>query len=182
MIRSFFTALAAAALCVTFSMPANAAGKIGVADPRYIATQSDPGKEAEKLLESRFGRERKQLEQQSSDLNRQAEDFKKQAPALSEKARGERASKLQKMFQEIDTKGGAFAQRVSRVQQEINTQMNDILRTACNNYAQKNDYDMIIDASVVMFREGGNDVTEGVIQEVNKVWKSKGGKFKITSK
>jgi len=183
MIRSLLAAFAATALCVSFSMPAQAAdSKIGIADPRYIATQSDPGKEAEKILESRFGKERRQLEQQSNDVKKQAEDFQKQAPALSEKARAERAAKLQQTFQDIDNRGGAFAQRVSRVQQEINTQMNDVLRTACINYAQKNGFDVILDASVVMFRNPANDVTDGVIQEVNKVWKSKGGKFKITSK
>ena len=56
-----------------------------------------------------------------------------------------------------------------------------VLRTACENYAKKNGYDMIIDASVVMFYVQANDVTSGLIDEVNKVWKSKGGKFNLSS-
>ena len=120
-------------------------------------------------------------EKQNADLNKQAEDLRKQAAALSEKARNERAQKIQKMAQELETKGTAYTQRLSRVQQAINSQMNDVLRTACENYAKKNGYDMIVDASVVMFYVQANDVTSGLIEEVNKVWKSKGGKFNLSS-
>ena len=67
------------------------------------------------------------------------------------------------------------------MQQAINSQMNEVMRAACENYAKKNGYDMIIDASVVMFYVQANDVTSGLIEEVNKVWKSKGGKFNLSS-
>lgn len=184
MLRRTVVALVAALSCTVFSMPsdAQAADKIGVANPMRLSTQSDPGKEAEKQLNSMFGNERKQLESQSADLNKQAEELRKQAAALSENARNERAQKIQKKAQEIESKGAAYTQRLSRVQQEINSQMNEVLRTACENYAKKNGYDIIVDATVVMFYTKSNDVTAGLIEEVNKVWKSKGGKFKITSK
>ncbi|MBP3731144.1 MAG: OmpH family outer membrane protein [Mailhella sp.] len=183
MLRKTVAVLAAALLCASMSTPAKAAdGKIGVANPIRISTQSDPGKEAQRQLESMFGKERKQLEQQNADLNKQAEDLRKQAAALSDKARSERAQKLQKTAQELDSKGAAFAQRLQRVQQDINAQMNDVLLTASKNYAQKNGYEMIIDSQVVMFFTTPHDVTEGLIKEVNSVWKSRGGKFKISSK
>ena len=106
---------------------------------------------------------------------------RKQSAALSEKARNERFQKIQKQAQELETKGTAYTQRLSRVQQAINSQMNEVMRTACENYAKKNGYDMIIDASVVMFYVQANDVTSGLIEEVNKVWKDKGGKFNLSS-
>ena len=40
---------------------------------------------------------------------------------------------------------------------------------------------MIVDGTVVMFYTKGNDVTDELIEEVNKLWKSKGGKFKLDS-
>ena len=183
MLRRTVIALAVAFFCsaVVLPSPAEAAGKIGVANPLRLSSQSDPGKEAEKQLTAMFAKEREQLEKQNADVSKQAEDLRKQSAALSEKARNERFQKIQKQAQELETKGTAYTQRLSRVQQAINSQMNEVMRTACENYAKKNGYDMIIDASVVMFYVQANDVTSGLIEEVNKVWKDKGGKFNLSS-
>ena len=182
MLRRTVIALVAAFFCAS-ALPslAEAADKIGVANPMRLSAQSAPGKEAEKQLSAMFGKEREQLEKQGAALNKQAEDLRKQAAALSEKARNDRAQKIQKQAQELDTKGAAYTQRLSRVQQAINSQLNDVLRAACESYAKKNGYDMIVDGTVVMFYTKANDVTDELIEEVNKIWKSKGGKFKLDS-
>ena len=160
---------------------AEAADKIGVANPMRLSAQSAPGKEAEKQLSAMFGKEREQLEKQGAELNKKAEDLRKQAAALSEKARNERAQKIQKQAQELDVKGTAYTQRLSRVQQAINAQMNDVVREACKSFAKKNKYSMIVDGTVVMYFDNANDVTDDLIEEVNKIWKSKGGKFDLSS-
>ena len=56
-----------------------------------------------------------------------------------------------------------------------------MLRAACESYAKKNGYDMIVDGTVVMYFDNANDVTDDLIEEVNKIWKSKGGKFDLSS-
>jgi len=183
MLRRSVVALVAALSCTVFALPSDAqAGKIGVANPMRLSTQSNMGKEADKLLNSMFGSERKQIESQSAGINKQFEELRKQGTALKKEVYEERFQKIRKQAQDLDTKSSAYTQRVSRVQQEINNQMNEVLRKACDNYAQKNGYEMIIDASVVMYFVKPNDVTDGLIEETNKVWKDKGGKFKITSK
>ena len=78
-------------------------------------------------------------------------------------------------------KGTAYTQRLSRVQQAINAQMNDVVREACKSFAKKNKYSMIVDGTVVMYFDNANDVTDDLIEEVNKIWKSKGGKFDLSS-
>ena len=89
MLRRTVIALVMAFFCAAALMPAQAeaAGKIGVANPMRLSNQSNPGKEAEKQLTDMFGKEREQLEKQGAALNKQAEDLRKQAAALSEKAR-----------------------------------------------------------------------------------------------
>lgn len=183
MLRRMVFALALTFFCSAVLVPvqAQAAGKIGVANSLRISSQSAPGKEAEKQLQAMFGKERQELEKQGADLNKQAEDLRKQAAALSEKARNERAQKIQKQAQDLDAKGTAYTQRLSRVQQAINAQMTDVLREASNSFIKKNGYDMIIDATAVMAFVEGTDITSGLIEEVNRVWKSKGGKFDLSS-
>ena len=182
MLRRTVIALVAAFFCAS-ALPslAEAADKIGVANPMRLSAQSAPGKEAEKQLSAMFGKERDQLEKQGAELNKKAEDLRKQAAALSEKARNERAQKIQKQAQELDVKGTAYTQRLSRVQQAINAQMNDVVREACKSFAKKNKYSMIVDGTVVMYFDNANDVTDDLIEEVNKIWKSKGGKFDLSS-
>ena len=183
MLRRTVIALVMAFFCAAAVMPsqAEATGKIGVANPMRLSNQSVPGKEAEKQLTAMFSKEREQLEKQGAALNKQAEDLRKQAAALSEKARNERAQKIQKQAQELDVKGTAYTQRLSRVQQAINAQMNDVVREACKSFAKKNKYSMIVDGTVVMYFDNANDVTDDLIEEVNKIWKSKGGKFDLSS-
>ena len=182
MIRKTLAMLAAVALCTALYTPAQAAGKIGVLNPVRVSTQSDPGKEADRQIESSLGKERKQLEQQQIDFDKQVKDFEKQAPALSDKARGERQEKLQKTFQDIQTRGSAFAQRAQRMQQQIDQQMNEVVTVACRSFAEKNGYDLIITTQATPYATASYDVTEAVIKEVNSVWKSRGGKYKISAK
>ncbi|MBO7385206.1 MAG: OmpH family outer membrane protein [Clostridia bacterium] len=182
MIRKTVAVLAAALLCAALSSPAQAAGKIGVLNPVRVSTQSDPGKEADRQIEASLGRERKQLEQQQADFDKQVKDFENQAPALSDKARAERQGKLQKTFQDIQTRGTAFAQRAQRLQRDIDAQMKEVVSAACKAFAEKNGYDLIITTQAVPYATASYDVTEGVIQEVNRAWKSRGGKYKISSK
>lgn len=177
--------LLAAAVCVAltggFVSNALAAGKIGVANLMAVTAQSQPGQEAEKQLQSMFGAERTQLEKQAADLNKKAEDLQKQAAALSEKARNDRAAEIQNQARDLDTKGAAFSTRLNGVQQAITTQLQDIVGTACANYAKKNGFDIIMDGAAVMFATESTNVADGLIAEINSVWKSKGGKFNLSA-
>ena len=179
--RKLVSVLAFCLFCstVALSESALAAGKIGVANLAAVTAQSQPGQEAEKQLKEMFGNERTQLETQASDLNKKMEDLNKQAAALSEKARNEKAQELQTQARDLDAKGAAYTQRLSGVQQQLTVQMQDILSTACENFAKKKGYDILLDAAAVMYTVEATDVTKDLVEEVNKVWKSKGGKFNL---
>lgn len=162
--------------------PALAEGKIGVANLAQVTAQSLPGQEADKQLQAKFGKERSDLEAQAAALDKKAEDLNKQAAALSEKARNDKAQEIQNQARDFDAKRTDFAQRLNNFQQAITVQMQDILTTACINYGSQNGYDIIVDGAVVMYASDATNVTAGLVEEVNKVWKSKGGKFNVGDK
>ena len=179
--RAFPLALA---LCV-FSFaasPALAAGKIGVANLAQVTAQSQPGQEAEKQLQAQFGKERSDLEAQAAALDKKAEDLNKQAAALSEKARNDKALEIQNQAREFEAKRADFAQRLNSVQQAITAQMQDILSAACINFGSQNGFDLIVDGPVVLYAADSTNVTDGLVEEVNKQWKAKGGKFNLGGK
>lgn len=175
--------LTLAACLFTFAAaPALAAGKIGVVIMGQVTAQSLPGQEAQKQFQTRFGKERGDLEAQAAALDKKADDLNKQAAALSEKARNDKAMEIQNQVRDFDAKRAEFAQRLNSFQQAIDAQMQDILTTACTNYGSQNGYDVIIAGETVLYAADATNVTEGLVEEVNKVWKSKGGKFNLGDK
>lgn len=176
MIRKIMLTLA---LCLLIVAPAMAQGKIAVADLVMITATSDAGKAAEQQLQALFGNEKKQLETQANTLNQKIEELNRQAAAMSEQAMSARSQEIQRMAQELDQKSAVYGQRLGKVQQAISTQMQEIVMTACSEFASKNGYDMILDTSGLLFAINALDVTQALTAEVNRVWKSRGAKFTI---
>ncbi|MCH5278131.1 MAG: OmpH family outer membrane protein [Desulfovibrionaceae bacterium] len=180
--RAFLLALAFCVFTAAAASPALAEGKIGVASMAQVTAQSQPGQEAEKQLQTQFGKERGDLEAQAAALDKKAEDLNKQAAALSDKARADKAMEIQTQARDFEAKRADFAQRLNDVQQAITAQMQDILTKACINYGSQNGYDIIIDGAVIMYASDATNVTAGLVEEVNKVWKAQGGKFNLGGK
>lgn len=157
--------------------PARAEGKIGVVIMAQVTAQSLPGQEAQKQFQTRFGKERDSLEAQAAALDKKAEDLNKQAAALSEKARNDKALEIQTQARDFDAKRTDYAQRLNSFQQNIDAQMQEILTSACTNYGKQNGYDVIIAGEAVLYAADSTNVTAGLVEEVNKVWKARGGKF-----
>lgn len=180
MIRRIVLSLA---LCLAFVSPALAQGKIAVASLGRISTQSQPGQEIEKVMQSTFGAERTELEKMNADLRKQEEEINKQAAALSEKALKERVQAFEKQGEALNTKAAAYSERLGKVQQAITRQMEEVLTTACKDFGMKNGYDLVIDDAALLY-VGGNasDVTDQVIEEVNRVWQARGAKYEIPAK
>ncbi len=176
MIRKIVAALA---LCLVCTSPALAAGKIGVVDILALRSQSLPGQEIAKQGQAMFGNERSQLEAQLTALNKKAEDFNKQAPALSEKARAEKAQEIQSAAADLDSKRTALTQRMASFDQVVTPQIQSMLRTACAAFAKKNNYDLILDRAAVLYTEDASDVTAGLVEELNKAWKAQGSKYNL---
>ena len=178
MIRSIIMALA---ICLTFSAPALADAKIAIINLVAITANSDVGKAADKELESRFGKERAALQKQGEALQKDMEKFQKQAAAMSDDARNKKGRDLQNRIQEFQKKEAALNQRIAPIQQNIDKQLIELLSEACSNYAKDHKYDLILNfnPSLTPYASEKINVSEGVLEEVNKLWKKKGSKFKL---
>ena len=170
----------AALLLMLSAVPAFAAGKIGVAQIDQITAQSDMGKESERLLNAQFGKERDSLDKEAQAFQKKVEDFQKQAAALSDKARMDKAQELDRLNRELMQKQDAYNRKVAPVAEQINTQVIQTLDQAIENFSKANGYDIIINAQAVVYATDATNVSSSILTEANKVWKSKGGKFKIT--
>ncbi len=155
------------------------ATEVGVFNMQEITSSSDIAKAAEKELSSTFGKETAALDKQAKDLQAKIAEFQKQAPALSEKARAEKAQALDKDGRAFEEKRIALANKINPRQQAMQAEIIEVIRVASENFAKEEGYDLIIDGTTtVVAALGKADVTDEVIDEMNKVWKSRGSKFK----
>ncbi len=181
MFRSLILSLALIFGTVSATSVANAAdsSKVAIAPLMQVAAKSELNKAKEKFLDSKFGKDKAKLEKEVKAFQKKAQEFQKQAAALSESARKQKGQELEKEARELEKRRAEFTKKAAPVEQKVNQQILEILGDACANYAKANGYDIILDASVVLYATSAANVEEGLISEVNKLWKSKGSKFKI---
>ena len=77
-----------------------------------------------------------------------------------------------------------FALRVEREDANLRQTMGKILFEASANVAKRKKLDLVLDANagVIMYADSSMDLTDDMIKEVNKIWKSMGSKFPAAEK
>lgn len=176
MFRSLVLALT---LIFATTAVAEAATNVAIAPLMQVAAKSKLNDAKQKYLDSKFGKEKDKLEKDVKAFQKKAAEFQKQAAALSDSARQQKGQELEKEARAIENRRQEFAKKAAPVEQKINQQIMEILGDACANFAKANGYDIIIDASTVLYATSAANIEEGLVEEVNKIWKEKGSKFKL---
>lgn len=176
MFRSLIFALALVFATVT---AAQAATNVAIAPLMQVAEKSNLQDAKTKYLDSKFGKDKSSLEKDVKAFQKKAEEFQKQASALSETARQQKGQELEKEARALETRRQEFTKKAAPVEQKINQQVLEILGKACENYAKANGFDIVLDASTVLYASSAANIEEGLIAEVNKIWKERGSKFKL---
>lgn len=171
--------LSLALVAVLMSAGAVYAEGLGVFNAQTVAMQSDPAKAAQKLMEGQFGAEKTQLEKQAQDLQKQGESLQAQAAAMSQKAREEKQMDFMRKRRDFEEKSRNFAMRVQQEESRITQNMGKFIFDAAAVVAKKRDLDLVLDASTgsVMFAAPSLDLTQDMLDEVNRQWKAAGSKF-----
>ncbi len=167
------------ALAITLFLTQNAlASAVGVFNFGQIMQQSAVAKSADSELQTRFGKQTQALDAEFATLQKDIADFQKQAAALSENARRDKAMTLETQSRAFEEKRTQLAQQLAPLQQSMEQQIRAMLQQACNNYAKAKKLDIIIDGTVAAFASSDADITAEIIAEMDKIWKSNGSKFK----
>lgn len=174
-LRSIIIALV---LCLTVSAVAEA--KVAAAPFQVIVKDSDMGKEAEKVLDQRGGKDSKTLEADLKKFQQEVQDYQKQAAALSESARAQKQQALDKKARDLDARRNALAQKMGPIQQKINEQVAAVLQEATEVVAKERKLEIILDAAPpVYYVADAANIKDDLLKEVNKIWKKRGSKFKL---
>ena len=150
----------------------SAALKIGVVDMQTLAQDSDPAKAGRAELEKKYGKERKDLEDEGEKLRKRAEKLKD--PKASEE------SKLAflRAKQDLDQKTRNFMRKVEQEEVKLRQDMVTMVFNATYEVAKRKGFTFVVDitAGGVLYADQSMDLTSDVLAEVNKIFKEKGDK------
>ncbi len=156
----------------------NAPLKIGVVDMQSIALNSEPAKAAKEEMEAKYGKERKELEDEGEKLRVRAEKLKD--PKTSEDAK----LSFLRAKQELDQKSRTFLRKVEQDEVKLRQDMVTMVFNATYNVAQRKKFNFVVDVTAggVLYAERAMDLTPDVLEEVNKLYRESVSKNKASSK
>ncbi len=167
-----FVALFAMVSVVAAADTASTGLKIGVVDMQTLAQDSDPAKAGRAELEKKYGKERKELEDEGEKLRKRAEKLKD--PKASEE------SKLAflRAKQDLDQKTRNFMRKVEQDEVKMRQDMIVLVFNATYNVAQSKKFNFVVDVTAggVLYAEQSMDLTRDVLAEVNRMFKEQGNK------
>ena len=141
--------------------------KIGVIDMQSILGQSDPAKSAQKQLESKYGKEKQEIDKQGEALKKRAEGLKNPKTTKKEQEAFIRSK------QDLDNKTRNFLRKIEQDQTKLQQELVNLIFKATANISKAKGYSFVVDVTAggVIFAEQSMDLTKEVMEEVNKLYK-----------
>ncbi len=139
--------------------------KVGVVDMKVISSNSEPAKDAKTKMESKYGPQRKQFEKQYQDLQKKAADFQKNASK-------EKQTELERLQREFEEKYRTTTQKLQEDEAKITQEMYELFYKAAGAVASRKGLDLVVETGGVLFAKKSMNLTQEVLEEVNKIWKA----------
>lgn len=137
--------------------------KIGVCDPDSIGMSSAEGKRVQEAIKKKMDELGRPFHTKEQDLERQVQEYQKQASTLKEDARKRKEDELNKKFQEIQKQKADAEKQLNQFKESQLTPMIKKMDQALEQVAKDEKLDMIIQTRAVAYL--GNkalDVSEKV--------------------
>lgn len=158
------------ALALLLPAPA-AAEKIGFVDVREVLSRSNAGKKAQEEFKKVYEKRKAAIQSRDKELKKQTEAFQKQRPGITETAAKEKEMELQKKYREFQRMVSRAEEEVQRKDQELSRKLIPEIYKVIHVISARDGYTLILDINnpVVIYSYKGNNITEQVIAEFNKV-------------
>jgi outer membrane protein len=158
------------ALALLLPAAANAE-KIGFVDVREVLAKSDSGKKALAEFQKAFEKKKAAIQSREGELKKQTEAFQKQRPGMTEIAAKERELDLQKKYREFQRMVSRTEEEMRQKDQELSRKLIPEIYKVIHAISAKEGYTLILDINnpVVIYSYKGNNITEQVLAEFNKI-------------
>ena len=158
--------LAAAVFCST---PAMAADKIGVVDMRKVLSTSAAGQKAQEAIEKKQRALQADLKKDEEALVALQKEGEKKNATWSEAVKKEKGAEFQKKMRDFNVKREKAAGELNRLRDEQLKPLHAKVMEAAKKVAKDEDYDFILPREALIVAPEGNDISDLVVSEVNKM-------------
>lgn len=157
-------------LILTVSFSASAETKIGFIDMKGVLAKSEPGIKAMDQLKAQFKDMKDNLDTQKKSLDTLKDELQKQSMVLSQEAKLDKEAQYKRKVRDFQDMGQNYQRKLQQAEQSLSKPIIDKLMTVTQEYGKKNGFTAIFDlqASGVVYRQDGIDVTDAIIAELNK--------------
>ncbi|MFQ5476988.1 MAG: OmpH family outer membrane protein [Candidatus Binatia bacterium] len=169
MILKATTFLAAMILVISAAGITNAEGlKLGYVITQRLLLETDVGRRAYEKLEGEMKTARASVQEKMSELQDLEEDMRKRAMVLSDEEKQRLAEQYEKGMVEAKRLNEDFEGRFKKTQAEVMAKVQDHIRKVIDKYASANGYDILFDASTLVYVSTAADITDEVIEAANR--------------
>ena len=143
--------------------------KLGLVDLQKALQNVEAGKTAKKSLEKEVTSKRTELERRQNELQKEAESFEKKAALLNDAAKTKKQQELQKKFMELQKEAADSQMDLQKRERELTKPIIDDLRTVIEALGKDKGLTLILEKNegAVLFTQGGEDLTDQVIEKFN---------------
>jgi outer membrane protein len=152
-----------------------AAEKTGFVDMREIMLKSDAGKKAAEDFGKLYEKDKSAIQKREAEMRKLKEDLEKQRSVLTESAWKEKEAEYQKKFRDYQLLVKDSNDELQTRDQELSKKLLPDILKIIHTIGDKEKYTLIIDVGSipVAYFAKENVLTEKVIEEFNKTFKSK---------
>lgn len=120
-------------------------------------------------LEAEFKDGKAVIAQMQKDLTFEDENLKRNGSLMSEKEKKELQNKMATLYQQYQGKLQEFQQKYSQRKNEETNKLVALVTQAVDNIAAKENYDLVLGKSIVVFSKPKYNITAQVIEQVSKL-------------
>ncbi|MDE2234663.1 MAG: OmpH family outer membrane protein [Gammaproteobacteria bacterium] len=150
--------------------------KIGVVDRQVLLQQSPQAQHAQKLMHEKFDGRFKAMQSEQDRIKKLQDQINRNGTVMS-------ADQLQALENQLDSMQQEFRRKQDDFQSDVNTQRNQIISElqadidkAAQEFAKTQNFNLILDKNFSVYADGSIDVTNQVLNQMQKDYKSQSGK------
>ncbi|MEW9797632.1 OmpH family outer membrane protein [Alteromonas sp. CYL-A6] len=162
----FATAMLGSALISTSAM---AAQKIGVVDVQGVFQSMPQAAEISNSIQEEFKTQIEEVNQLQRDGQFYAERLQRDAATMSEQEKQDLQNKIMEVREKLTEKGQPLQQNIQRRSNEERNKLLGLIKQAIDAVAAREGYDMVLNQNAVAFSKETYDLSEEVLEQVNKL-------------
>ena len=150
------------------SIPAMAEQKIVVLDMKYVLNQSKAGKGAQDFLKKTFEDNQKKFSNMEKSLKKEESDLLAKKNILSKEEFEKKMNALRKKSMDYQTERRSSIDKIASLRSKARKTLLDELKPIIESYINDNDVSLVIDKKNILGGGNNYDVTNVIVEKLNK--------------